>query len=68
MIAFQVTNKVGQVLAIFRHEGQALDYLQAHKDRPEPVFCAVEVIPVHMSEITWDRWFTPLTEDRPRSQ
>jgi len=67
MIAFKVTSKAGQVLAIFRHEGQARDYLEAHKDRPEPVFCAVEVIPVQMAETEWDPWFTPLTEDKLRS-
>ena len=68
MIAFQVMNKTGQVLAIFRYEGQAMDYLDAHKDRPEPVLCAVEVVPVRMPEKIWDPWFTPLNEDRPPSQ
>ena len=68
MIAFQVTNGAGQVLAIFRHEGHAREYLEAHKDRPEPVLCAVEVVPVRMSETIWDRWFTPLTEGKPPSQ
>ena len=68
MIAFQVMNKTGQVLAIFRYEGQAMDYLDAHKDRPEPVLRAIEVVPVRMPEKIWDPWFTPLTEDRPPSQ
>lgn len=68
MIAFQVTSKVGQVLAFFRHESQARDYLETHKDRPEPILCAVEVVPVRMPEKTWDPWFTPLIEDRPPSQ
>lgn len=68
MIAFQVTSKAGQVLAIFRHEGQAQDYLDAHKDRSEPVFCAAEVVPVQMSETIWDPWFVPLTSKLPPQQ
>ena len=68
MIAFQVMNKTGQVLAIFRHENQAREYLDRHKDRPEPVLRAVEVIPGLMAEKIWDPWFTPLNEDRPPSQ
>ena len=68
MIAFQVTNKTGQVLAYFRHETQAQDYLEKHKDRVEPVLCADQVVSVRMPEKLWDRWFTPLTEDRPPSQ
>jgi hypothetical protein len=68
MIAFQVTNGAGKVLAIFRHESDARDYLEKHKDRPEPIFCAVEVIPVPMLEKTWDPFFMPLTEDRPPEQ
>lgn len=68
MIAFQVTNRTGQVLALFRHESQARDYLEMHKDRLEPILCAVEVIPVRMPEKIWDPWFTPLTEDKPSSQ
>lgn len=68
MIAFQVTSKAGQVLAIFRHEGQARDYLEAHKDRPEPVLCAAEIVAVQMSEMIWDPWFVPLTSQAPPRQ
>lgn len=68
MIAFQVTNGVGQVLAIFRQEGHAREYFDAHKDRPEPIFRAVDVVPVQMSEKLWDPWFRPLTEDSPPKQ
>lgn len=68
MIAFQVTAKTGQVLAIFRHEGHAREYLEKHKNRREPVLCADQVVAVAMPEKVWDPWFTPLTEEKPPSQ
>lgn len=68
MIAFQVTSRAGQVLAIFRHESQARDYLEAHKDRPEPIFCAFEVVAVPMAETIWDPWFVPVTSNPPPRQ
>lgn len=64
MIAFQVTSKTGQVMAFFRHESDARDYFEKHKDRREPIFRAVEIITIQMSEGLWDPWFTPLTDDK----
>jgi len=68
MIAFRVHSATGDVLAIFRHEQQARAYLEEHRDRPEPIFRAVEISGLEMSETIWNPWFRALTQKTPPTQ
>lgn len=66
MIAFAVECEAGFRLAFFRHEREAREYLDARRDRPEPVFRAVRIVEVLTPETLWDPSFRPLAYPKPR--
>lgn len=66
MIAHAVESAAGHRLAFFRLKRQAREFLEANRDRPEPVFRAVRIVPVVMQEQLWAPDFRPLASPRLR--